>query len=239
MIPRIAVIITAAGLSLRMGGGKKEYLPLPGRFDGAGKPLSVLGASLLVFAALRGVETIVITHPPGGEAALREALPAPEGAGVILVPGGESRRASVQRALEALASPQVALIHDGARPWVDGELALRVAGAALEHGAAIPLLPLSETPKEHDGAGLITGHLRRGRVGLAQTPQGFLWPGILEAHRKAERREREEGFEYTDDAEVWAEFMGPVAVVPGSARNRKITFPGDLEAGPEVPPCSA
>jgi 2-C-methyl-D-erythritol 4-phosphate cytidylyltransferase len=34
--------------------------------------------------------------------------------------------------------------------------------------------------------------------------------------------------EYTDDAEVWAAFNGPVAVIPGEAGNRKITFPEDF-----------
>jgi 2-C-methyl-D-erythritol 4-phosphate cytidylyltransferase len=71
-------------------------------------------------------------------------------------------------------------------------------------------------------------HLRRASVGTAQTPQGFAFPEILYAHEKAAARELAGGVEYTDDAEVWGEFQGPVAVVPGSPENRKITFPGDL-----------
>jgi 2-C-methyl-D-erythritol 4-phosphate cytidylyltransferase len=230
---RIAVIITAAGASRRMGGAKKEYRPLPGQFDGAGNPLTVLGAAFQTFAGIDGVETIVITYPEAdGEARARAALPpsaaAPgASAALLLVPGGETRRASVHRALEALetSGPRLVLIHDGARPWVDRELIERVIAAAFEHGAAIPLLPLSETPKEFDASGFITGHLKRERVGAAQTPQGFTWPGILTAHRAADRAV---GPEYTDDAEVWAAFIGTVAVVPGSPRNRKITFPEDL-----------
>jgi 2-C-methyl-D-erythritol 4-phosphate cytidylyltransferase len=266
--PRIAVIITAAGASRRMGGIKKEYRPLPGRFDSAGAPLTVLGASFRAFADIPGVETVVITYPaaPAGDgeasrteaeaqarralppeaarlegASLAETVPPPEGTlppgsgspsrpALLLVPGGATRRASVHRALDALEAynPRLVLIHDGARPWVDRELIARVIAAALEHGAAIPLLPLSETPKEYGAAGFITRHLKRERVGAAQTPQGFLWPDIRNAHREAEKREREAGGEYTDDAEVWGEFIGNVAVVPGSPQNRKITFPEDL-----------
>jgi 2-C-methyl-D-erythritol 4-phosphate cytidylyltransferase len=74
--------------------------------------------------------------------------------------------------------------------------------------------------------------LRRSHIGTAQTPQGFAFPEILSAHEQASQKERAE--EYTDDAEVWGEFCGPVAVVPGSPENRKITFPEDLkpQAGP-------
>ncbi|MDR0375991.1 MAG: 2-C-methyl-D-erythritol 4-phosphate cytidylyltransferase, partial [Treponema sp.] len=38
-----------------------------------------------------------------------------------------------------------------------------------------------------------------------------------------------EGVVYTDDAEVWGEFCGQVAVIRGSPANKKITFPQDLE----------
>jgi 2-C-methyl-D-erythritol 4-phosphate cytidylyltransferase/2-C-methyl-D-erythritol 4-phosphate cytidylyltransferase/2-C-methyl-D-erythritol 2,4-cyclodiphosphate synthase len=63
---------------------------------------------------------------------------------------------------------------------------------------------------------------------VAQTPQGFAFPEILRAHEMAAEREVREHYEYTDDAEVWGEFIGPVAVVEGSPRNKKITFPEDL-----------
>ncbi|MDR2517212.1 MAG: 2-C-methyl-D-erythritol 2,4-cyclodiphosphate synthase [Spirochaetaceae bacterium] len=258
--PRIAVIITAAGASRRMGGVKKEYRALDGRHDAAGKPLTVIGASFLAFAAVPGVDAIVITYPPApagtggsgyghgapahGEEALRAALPAiPDRASpaLITVPGGETRRESVHRALEALAArdgpaPGAVLIHDGARPWVDRDLIERVTGAALRHGAAIPLSPLSETPKEHEG-GFIKTHLKRDRIGAAQTPQAFIWPDILEAHRAAHRAAQSAAQQtadgenrYTDDAEVWGIYGGAAAIVPGSPRNRKITFPEDLAA---------
>jgi 2-C-methyl-D-erythritol 4-phosphate cytidylyltransferase/2-C-methyl-D-erythritol 4-phosphate cytidylyltransferase/2-C-methyl-D-erythritol 2,4-cyclodiphosphate synthase len=97
-----------------------------------------------------------------------------------------------------------------------------------KHSAAIPLLPLAETPKELDGQGFIRRHLRRSAMGCAQTPQGFAFPGILRAHERGAERELAEAYEYTDDAELWGEFCGPVAVVPGERENRKITYPEDL-----------
>jgi 2-C-methyl-D-erythritol 4-phosphate cytidylyltransferase len=235
----VAAVITAAGASSRMGGVKKEYHPLGGGVrDAGGKPLSVLGAAVLAFAAAGRIGQVVISYPADradGEAAARASLPdgvweksAPE---ILLVPGGPTRRASVHRALSLLESyaPGFVLIHDGARPWIEPDLIRRIIDAAKEHGAAIPLLPLTETPKETDGNGFITRHLKRALTGIAQTPQGFAFPAILRAHEQAARREGPEGLTYTDDAEIWGEFCGPVAVIPGSPRNRKITFPEDLE----------
>jgi 2-C-methyl-D-erythritol 4-phosphate cytidylyltransferase len=262
-----AAVITAAGVSARMGaGGKKEYRVLPGCFDAGGKPLTVLGAAAAAFAAIADIQTLVITVPADaatGETAAREALPprllagmpgAPSRQGLpelLFVPGGRTRRDSVHRALSLLAAyhPRYVLIHDGARPWVDTPLIRQVMAAVLRYGAALPVAPLTETPKElvsaaelpddlagapmaglpgNGGLFFVKRHLPRARVGAAQTPQGFRFPEILEAHQRAADREPARGFEYTDDAEIWGEFCGPVAAVPGPPENRKITFPGDL-----------
>ncbi|MDR0474468.1 MAG: 2-C-methyl-D-erythritol 4-phosphate cytidylyltransferase [Treponema sp.] len=120
------------------------------------------------------------------------------------------------------------LIHDGARPWVSPALIGRVIEAMVRYKAVIPVVPALETPKLYDDSGFVQKHLRRNGLGFAQTPQGFAFPEILAAHEKAGLREREEAHEYTDDAEVWGEFIGPVAVVEGDTENRKITFSGDL-----------
>jgi 2-C-methyl-D-erythritol 4-phosphate cytidylyltransferase/2-C-methyl-D-erythritol 2,4-cyclodiphosphate synthase len=130
--------------------------------------------------------------------------------------------------------PTHVLIHDGARPWIKRDLIERCIEAAIRYGAVIPALPLVETPKEielTDGAQFIKRHLRRTALCTAQTPQGFAFPEILRAHEKAAEREEKENFDYTDDAEVWGEFIGQAAVIPGDPENRKITFPEDLSQG--------
>lgn len=230
------MVIAAAGSSSRMGGDKKEYLPLGrGMTDGEGKPLSVLGGSVLAFTSSPWIDLVVIAVPADGEYAARLSLPSrllypaakPR---IFFVPGGATRRSSVHHGLSLLAAygPRLVLIHDGARPWIDGDLIDRIVTAALRDRAVIPVMPLTETPKELGPEGFILRHLRRSLVGTAQTPQGFAFPEILRAHERAAERELAEGFEYTDDAEIWGEFCGPVASIPGSAGNRKITFPGDL-----------
>jgi 2-C-methyl-D-erythritol 4-phosphate cytidylyltransferase len=234
----IAVVIAAAGSSSRFG-IKKEYRLLGDKVDIEGKPLTVLGKVALAFAACSRVDMVVISVPPHseqGEFAARDCIPSrllkPSARPRFLfVPGGSTRRSSVHHALTLLEAyhPSYVLIHDGARPWVEPALIDRVIDVVFQRRAVIPLLPLTDTPKEINESGTVLRHLHRVMVGGAQTPQAFAFPEILEAHKKAAEREHDEGIIYTDDAEVWGEFVGDVAVVPGSPVNRKITFPEDLE----------
>ena len=239
----VAAVICAAGASMRMGGVKKELLPMPE------KPFTVLGSALSAFAACPRINRIVIAVSPGSEeearAALGELLTGSEQDRVLFADGGDTRRASVHKALLRLApfNPSYVLIHDGARPWIQPELIERIIDAAIKYGAVIPALPLTETPKELEsseegGAGegtFIKRHLKRVTICAAQTPQGFKFPEILAAHEKAAAREAAflqsnagKFAEYTDDAEVWGEFSGRVAVIPGNPSNKKITYPEDL-----------
>lgn len=218
-----------------MGGVKKEYRPFA-VVDSEER--TVLAASVAAFAESGRVDVIVVVTPAGGEEGARAALPArlwAEGAQipVLFVPGGATRRQSVQNALELLAGERIDYvhIHDGARPWIDIDLISRAAEEVRKAHAVIPVMPLVETPKEIDESGTITRHLRRASVVSAQTPQSFTFAQILSAHRQAAEKERTERIEYTDDAEVWGAFIGPVRTIPGSSANKKITFPEDLPSG--------
>jgi len=252
----LAAIICAAGSSNRMDGVKKEYLRLPGDSDSR----TVLGAAVSAFVAVPEINTIVIVVPEDteiGDTAARKAL-TPEilngtSPTVRFVTGGSTRRASVFNALRALAggggapvgasigtAPNYVLIHDGARPWVSPALIERTIMGVKQYRAVIPLLPLTETPKETDvplngnfangidanSPVFIKRQLKRAFIGTAQTPQAFAFPEILTAHEKA--ADQYGSREFTDDAEVWAEFYGPVAVIPGETGNRKITFKEDI-----------
>ena len=229
-----------------MGGVKKEYLPL------GEKNLTVLGAAVAAFTSCTQIGPIVITVPAGEENAARAKLPpelldtGPYGreGRIFLIPGGRTRRASVYNALLFLEAyhPSHVLIHDGARPWIKQNLIERIIDAVILREAVIPALPLLETPKELGGTtdepAIIKRHLRRENLCAAQTPQGFRFPEILRAHEKAAEKEEAarnagENFEYTDDAEVWGEFIGQVAVIPGDVENRKITYPEDLRYVPK------
>lgn len=266
----VAVIITAAGSSTRMGGQKKEYRSLG---SGSATVLSAATEAFVsalapqVFSDGRGniqqksaddplpfqLTHVVITIQPrsgsAGEQAAKEALfsspnlkslwekPFQESIStpqLLFVEGGESRQASVYKALQALTNhaghaipqgePEIVLIHDGARPFVTEEIILQVVAATQDQGAAACGIPPVDTQKEVDSQCLIVRHLQRDSLVAIQTPQGFRFKPLLQAHQRAAA----DNFETTDDTAIWGKYVGPVKITPGSVDNKKITFPGDL-----------
>ncbi len=149
---------------------------------------------------------------------------------VHVVEGGDNRQESVLHALAALPAEaeDIVLVHDAVRPLIDAATIDRTIDAVAEHGAAIVGLPAVDTIKQVErtahGA-LITSTIPREFVVLAQTPQGFRYGLLQQAFAEATA----DGFVGTDEASVVERAGHPVAVVPGSQVNLKITQQGDLE----------
>lgn len=211
-----AVLVVAAGRGTRLPGDvPKQYRPLGGR--------PVLRWSLGAFAAHPAIARVqAVTHPDDVKAwaAASRGLDLPDP-----VAGGASRQESVLRGLEALAgldrTPDRVLIHDGARPFVSGTVISAVVAALDEADGALPVLPVTDTLKRWaDGHAAET--VDRCDLYRAQTPQGFRFAAILDAHRALA------GGSYTDDAAI-AEAAGlRVVAVPGEEANVKITHNEDM-----------
>ena len=175
-------IVVAAGSSERMGGRDKLAAA-----DLAGRP--VLAWSLAAIAASPLVERIALVRTADQAMGPRPAwLPAKV---VAVVAGGARRQESVAAGIRALDSEgariggtadraRVLLVHDGARPLVSPRLVEAVARAAAEHGAAIPVIPVTETLKRVTGD-LIAGTVDRTGAATAQTPQGVRWDVLRDA----------------------------------------------------------
>ena len=210
---RVSVVLLAAGLGKRMGGKTpKAFVKLGGR------PLYRL--SLDVFKSMKEVRQIVLVVPKGMKGY------APSEAGVTgRVEGGARRQDSVRNGLGAVdPASDVVLIHDAARPFVTPELIRRVIQGAMEHGGAIPGVPVRDTLKRMDSAGHIEGTMDRKSLWAAQTPQGFR-NGVLEAAYASGH-----GLEdATDDAQIVERAGGRVAIVEGNPENFKITSKSDLD----------
>jgi len=143
------------------------------------------------------------------------------------VPGGANRQASVLAGLRALQplQPDTVLIHDAARPFIGAEI-IGAAIARLETApACLVAIPVSDTLKREEN-GRVAATISRPGLWRAQTPQGFHFSAILEAHDDAAREGRAD---FTDDAAI-AEWSGlAVELVMGSERNVKLTLPEDFE----------
>ena len=224
--PRIAALIVAAGRGARAGSdGPKQYQPL-----GGGTVLSKAVQALAGHPAIQ--DTLVVIHPDDRlqyEAAIRDVpkLRAP-------AIGGATRQASVRLGLETLTddAPDLVLIHDAARPFVDAATIDRVVAALKEHAAVVAAVPLADTLKRQASDGCVAETLDRTGLWRAQTPQGFHFSQILAAHRKALAAGKAD---FTDDAAL-AEWAGiSVAIVAGSEGNRKLTTPEDMTMAARQP----
>lgn len=215
-------LIVAAGRGTRaadVNGLPKQYRPL------AGAP--VLAHTIRAFCSAPSIDLVqVVIHPADAElyrAAVQTMVPKMSPP----VPGGETRQGSVRLGLEALAvhAPARVLIHDAARPLVDANTIARVIGKLETHAGSIAAQPVADTLKRASPGGTITGTVDRAGLWRAQTPQGFRFAAILDAHRKAHLAGRTD---FTDDAAI-AEWAGlDVALVMGAESNIKLTTPEDF-----------
>jgi 2-C-methyl-D-erythritol 4-phosphate cytidylyltransferase/2-C-methyl-D-erythritol 2,4-cyclodiphosphate synthase len=215
---KTAAIIVAAGRGLRAGaGGPKQYRLIGGR--------TVLARAMEPFCSHPDVSLVQPVRNSDDADIFDGAV-----AGLTYRPavdGGATRQASVRAGLEALASeaPDIVLIHDAARAFVTAGVIARAIAAAQATGAAIPVVPVTDTVKLVDAAGHVEATPDRARLRIAQTPQAFRFAAILEAHRRAAREGRDD---FTDDAAI-AEWAGlTVATFEGDAANMKLTTPEDF-----------
>ncbi|MEO8469991.1 MAG: 2-C-methyl-D-erythritol 2,4-cyclodiphosphate synthase [Chloroflexota bacterium] len=219
---RVDVIVVAAGSSSRMAGIDKRLALL------GGQPLLIRTIEAMASAPI--VDRIVLVMEEG--AALETLRPGLPSSVVRIVPGGAHRGASVEagfRALEAVAggalpADRVVLVHDGARPLVSRELIDAVAAAAAENGAALPVIPVSDTVRRvRDGE---LGELvDRTDLTAGQTPQGARAGLLAEALR---RYPAGGGERFTDEAALLMACTIRVHPVPGDPVNLKVTLPADL-----------
>lgn len=235
----LALLIVAAGSSSRMGGIKKEYLPLNGG--------TVLSTATRAFLKTLNFSVVAVTFPFKEDSTLlrleeeksKNAIFADsqvkeeqtKGTRFLFVPGGKSRQESVFKALDKLKSHfknsnPLVFIHDGARPFVSEDIINSTYKAALEFGAGAPGIQPVDTQNEVDENGFIKRHLVRSNLRAVQTPQVFRLNELLLAHEKASLS----GKEYTDDTEIWDLFVpgGKVKITEGDIQNKKITYRQDI-----------
>ena len=206
---QVAAILVAAGSGSRFGGARpKQFATLAGR-------------PVLRHAAERLAPHVGLLQPVGDPAPILQAL-----AGLPhlpAVPGGATRQASVRAGLEALApyAPDVVLVHDAARPLFPPGTVDDLLRALRSCPGALPAAPVSDTLKRAV-AGQVVATVPREGLHRAQTPQAFRFDVLLRLHRAA----APDGL--TDDAALLEAAGLPVAVVPGSEDNIKLTYPEDL-----------
>lgn len=212
------IIIVAGGKGLRMGSDvPKQFLPVKG--------MPVLMRTISRFHECNPSMQIILVLPHHQQQYWHD-LCSQYAFGIThtVVDGGDTRFASSRNGLDAIPDDATGTvgIHDGVRPFVAAEVISRCYDAARTHGAAIPVMPVTDTLRHIDSAA--TGHnVLRTDYRIVQTPQVFDIALLKRAFTQPFREE------FTDDASV-VEAMGcSVEMVEGNRENIKITTPFDLK----------
>jgi 2-C-methyl-D-erythritol 4-phosphate cytidylyltransferase len=214
----VGVVIVAAGQGTRVGGSELKQFRWV-----AGKPM--LLHSVQTFMARPDVAIVVVVLPRSHAADPPPWLFQCDLDRLLVSVGGRERSESVASGLEDIPEEVgVVLIHDAARPLVPDAVVDRVVAEARKGHGAVPALPVVDTLKEVDDAGVIVRTVERARLWRVQTPQGFPRELIERAHVEARRG----GVSATDDAALCERLGLPVVVVPGSERAVKITDERDF-----------
>ena len=222
MDKKIYGIFVAGGSGTRMQSSTpKQFLPL------CGAPIlqRTIESFLQACPKIKVITVLPKTYMPHWkELCIEHNLLCPQ----ILVAGGITRFHSVQNALKKVPDGAIVVIHDGVRPFVNGELINTLLETAAKDGAAIPVTPSVDTLKSltltEDGSLLDEGapDPDRSKVWRVQTPQVFRSEDIKAAYRQ--------GFDisFTDDGSVARKMGMKISYVQGDGNNIKITTPEDL-----------
>jgi len=212
MNPHFALILPAAGRSVRFG-SDKLLAELNGR--------RVIDRTLDAFSRRSDVAQIVIVtsnddfqidHPK-----------------ITRCTGGACRAESVRAGLNCI-DPAVewVAVHDAARPLVSQDLIDRTLRAAIQHGAAAPALPVALTIKRarkgDANAIRIEQTVPRQDLWLMQTPQIARRVDLLDAINRCPIPIDQ----LTDDLQALELIGKPAVLIEGEERNLKITTPLDL-----------
>ena len=142
-----------------------------------------------------------------------------------VIAGGETRQQSVRNALDylknILADDDVILIHDAARPLIKFPLINEVINKTIEYDCCSLILPIKDTIISLSNNNY-ESTLERDKLASVQTPQGFKFKIIYEAHLKAMHSSA------TDDAQLVKKLGFNIHLIKGDEQNFKITTNEDL-----------
>ncbi|MBO4882011.1 MAG: 2-C-methyl-D-erythritol 4-phosphate cytidylyltransferase [Lachnospiraceae bacterium] len=229
---RNALVLLAGGRGTRMGTGvHKQFLEL------GGKPL--IWHSLNAVQKSDLIDDVILVSGEDDMAQIRELVSRYGFDKVsMIVKGGEERYLSVVSGVKAIfergkeceafsGTPEIILVHDGARPFIDDGIIGRCLEGVEETGGCVAAVPSKDTVKLADENAIVESEPPRDRVWNMQTPQVFRSQILYEACKKASEADRDAGI--TDDARMVSMFTDTkIKLVMGSYENIKITTPVDV-----------
>lgn len=141
---------------------------------------------------------------------------------------GKTRQYSVYNGLLALQSckPDLAVIHDAARPLVTGQDISKCINSSVGYDGATPAIPITETAYQSIGGNVITGLINRDELYIGQTPEVYNFSKYLDAYSILSDLEMES---IKGSSELAFMAGMKIHLYRGDARNIKITTFADME----------
>ncbi|XP_073485622.1 D-ribitol-5-phosphate cytidylyltransferase isoform X2 [Aquarana catesbeiana] len=134
---RVSVVLPAGGTGERLGGGTpKQYCPVLGR--------ALISRTMEAMERVSWISDIVVVVAVESVDLMKSIIHTYGHKRITLVEGGVTRHRSIFNGLRAfledhslgpaLQKPEVVIIHDAVRPFVEEDVLLQVARSAKEHG---------------------------------------------------------------------------------------------------------
>ena len=144
---------------------------------------------------------------------------------IKVILGGENRQKSVFNGLSAAKSfnPKYVLIHDAVRPFFSMNLLQRVLKNLKGEISVVPSINVYDSVRYFKNKKY--SNVFRDNLKLIQTPQGFCFKSIYEAHKK------NKDSIHTDDSMILYELKNKIRLIKGEKMNFKITTKEDYNIG--------
>lgn len=223
---KVSAVVLAGGKGKRMGTEvSKQYLEL--------------GSHPVLFYALDAfeksiVDDVILVVAEGEQEYCRREIVEKYAFHKIqkIVAGGRERYHSVYQGICAAEQPDMIMIHDGARAFIQPDIIEKTASVGLYSPACIVGVPVKDTIKEVDEKQNVKRTLDRKKLWQVQTPQCFSYKMIKQAYQYVLENDISG---ITDDAMVWESYFDiPVQMIEGSYFNIKITTKEDMVLGSAI-----
>ena len=144
---------------------------------------------------------------------------------IKVVLGGDNRQKSVFNGLSAAKSlnPKYVLIHDAVRPFFTINLLKKIMRKLEGEISVIPSINVYDSARYFKNKKY--KNISRENLKLIQTPQGYCFNSIYEAHKKIKEST------HTDDSMILYEFRNKIKLIRGEKINFKITTKEDYNIG--------
>ncbi|XP_068791117.1 D-ribitol-5-phosphate cytidylyltransferase isoform X3 [Struthio camelus] len=233
--PVVAAVLPAGGSGERLGGATpKQFCTVHGR------PL--VSYTVRAMERISWISDIIVVVSPENIETMKTITQKYGHKKVTVVKGGITRHRSIFNGLKVFAEnefsscllqkPEVVVIHDAVRPFVEEDILLEVVMAAKEYGAAGAIRPLVSTVIASSADGCLDHSLERARYRASEMPQAFLFGIIYQAYQQCTDHDLDYGTECLHLALKYCKIKAKL--IEGTADLWKVTYKRDLYAAESI-----